>query len=77
MCKNWIELGHCRYGRKCQFAHGYNELTHKEPTNSKYKSKYCKQFHEKNHCPYGNRCLFRHEQREFEEVHNYSHVYQL
>lgn len=22
MCKNWIEQGFCRYGNKCQFAHG-------------------------------------------------------
>lgn len=22
MCKNWIEQGYCRYGTKCQFAHG-------------------------------------------------------
>merc|ERR1712113_896371 len=26
MCKNWIENRTCRYGKKCQFAHGYDEL---------------------------------------------------
>jgi hypothetical protein len=77
MCKNWIELGHCRYGRKCQFAHGNVEVSNKEPQNAKYKSKMCKQFHERQHCPYGNRCLFRHEQRELVELQNYHHVYLL
>lgn len=74
MCKNWIEQGFCRYGRKCQFAHGSQDLVTKEPQNAKYKSKFCKSFHEKGFCPYGNRCLFRHEQRSFEEVHTYHHV---
>jgi len=27
MCKNWKEKGNCRYGVKCLFAHGFNELT--------------------------------------------------
>ena len=26
LCKNWIENGSCRYGKKCQFAHGQEEL---------------------------------------------------
>ena len=26
LCKNWIENGGCRYGKKCQFAHGKEEL---------------------------------------------------
>lgn len=40
MCKNWIEIGTCRYGNKCQFAHGDQELINKlAPSNIKYKSK--------------------------------------
>jgi len=31
MCKNWIEFGFCRYGPKCQFAHGSTEMINKEP----------------------------------------------
>lgn len=27
MCKNWREKGSCKYGNKCLFAHGENELT--------------------------------------------------
>lgn len=26
MCKNWIESAYCRYGPKCQFAHGDTEM---------------------------------------------------
>ena len=39
LCKNWIENRVCRYGSKCQFAHGQHELIGKEPQNEKYKSK--------------------------------------
>ena len=27
MCKNWREKGSCRYGDRCLFAHGFDELT--------------------------------------------------
>lgn len=27
MCKNWREKGNCRYGDRCLFAHGTDELT--------------------------------------------------
>ena len=30
MCKNWREKGNCRYGDKCLFAHGDNELSRKK-----------------------------------------------
>lgn len=69
MCKNWIEVGTCRYGNKCQFAHGEQEMIAKlAPINAKYKSKTCTTFIEKLFCPYGKRCLFRHEDRTLEEV---------
>ena len=70
MCKNWIEIGLCRYGTKCQFAHGEHELMGKAPpiNNNKYKSKTCTTFNERLFCPYGQRCLFKHEDRCFDEV---------
>ena len=77
LCKNWIELRVCRYGSKCQFAHGHHELMSKEPQNDKYKSKQCKQFFTKGFCPYGNRCLFKHEQREIGELRTYFYTYKL
>jgi hypothetical protein len=26
LCRKWIETGKCKYGKKCQYAHGHNEL---------------------------------------------------
>ena len=26
LCKNWIEVGYCRYKNKCKFAHGQDEI---------------------------------------------------
>lgn len=66
MCKNWVEQGFCRYGNKCQFAHGTQEVQYKAPVpNNKYKSKACIQFSGKLACPYGQRCAFQHEMRTF------------
>ena len=74
LCKNWIEVGVCRYEGKCQFAHGEDELVGKMgPTNSKYKSKTCTTFNDKLYCPYGKRCLFRHDDRAIEEIFKYKY----
>ena len=32
MCKNWREKGECKYGVKCLFAHGEDELTKRGTT---------------------------------------------
>lgn len=79
MCKNWIEQGFCRYGHKCQFAHGTQEVVVKnDPVNDKYKSKQCKQFHERAFCTYGRRCQFRHDEGlQFSEVKNYYYVHKV
>ena len=82
MCKNWIESDgqYCRYGDKCQFAHGNHEKSlNLIPNNNKYKSKNCVQFHHENnfYCPYGMRCQFRHEERNFEEIHELYYVQKL
>ena len=47
LCKNWAETSFCRFGDKCQYAHGSDELSEdhhlylseqaKQP-NDKYKS---------------------------------------
>mmetsp|Transcript_22254 Transcript_22254/g.55822 ORF Transcript_22254/g.55822 Transcript_22254/m.55822 type:complete len:247 (-) Transcript_22254:139-879(-) len=50
----------CRYGLKCQFAHGREEL---RPVmrHPKYKTEICKTFHTIGTCPYGKRCRFIHQ----------------
>ncbi|ORZ17808.1 hypothetical protein BCR42DRAFT_325672, partial [Absidia repens] len=59
-CRNWTELGHCRYGTKCRYAHGANELR-KAPRHLLYKTQICRAYHEQGECPYGIRCTFIHE----------------
>ena len=55
LCKNWIEVGFCRYKDQCMFAHGHNEvmLPKNEPMR---KDKNCKTFFKTSQCPYGVRC---------------------
>lgn len=63
LCRQFIENGECKYGDKCQFAHGIPDLkdVNRHP---KYKTDYCKTFHSKGFCPYGPRCHFIHELHE-------------
>lgn len=80
MCKNWVESDglYCRYGDKCQFAHGSLEMKlTPEPLHYKYKSKECVQFHGTKYCPYGLRCMFQHEERSLDEIRNYYYVHKL
>jgi len=59
LCRSFCETGICRYGHKCQFAHGEHEL---RPVlrHPKYKTEICKTFSNTGTCPYGNRCRFIH-----------------
>lgn len=59
LCRSFVETGGCRYGTKCQFAHGKSEL---RPVlrHPKYKTEICKTFHTLGTCPYGTRCRFIH-----------------
>lgn len=59
LCRSFMETNTCRYGVKCQFAHGRHEL---RPVmrHPKYKTEICKTFHTLGTCPYGTRCRFIH-----------------
>eukprot|EP00741_Cyanophora_paradoxa_P001836 tig00000507_g1779.t1 len=59
LCKNFEEKGACRYGSKCQFAHGLAEMR-PLPRHPKYKSSPCIQFWTYGTCAYGTRCRFSH-----------------
>ena len=45
ICQRYMESGQCKYGEKCQFAHGEHELRviNKHP---KFKTVPCKTFHQ-------------------------------
>ncbi|XP_062873047.1 mRNA decay activator protein ZFP36 [Trichomycterus rosablanca] len=62
LCRSFQESGSCKYGNKCQFAHGENELRglHRHP---KYKTEACRTFYNFGYCPYGSRCHFIHEEK--------------
>jgi len=64
LCRSFSEKGVCRYGNKCQFAHGSHEqrsiLRH-----PKYKTEVCKTWRVSGSCRYGNRCRFVHPKEEW------------
>jgi len=59
LCRTFDENGTCRYGDKCQFAHGAAELR-TVARHPKYKTDLCRTFHTTGFCPYGSRCHFIH-----------------
>jgi hypothetical protein len=63
LCRPFEESGTCKYGDKCQFAHGAHELRclARHP---KYKTELCRTFHTSGFCPYGPRCHFVHNAEE-------------
>ena len=72
LCRPYEEAGDCKYGDKCQFAHGRHELRGLE-RHPKYKTELCRTYHTTSFCPYGPRCHFVHDQEEqtkSQEVHN-------
>ncbi|TSX85951.1 mRNA decay activator protein ZFP36L1 [Bagarius yarrelli] len=62
LCRSFQENSSCKYGNKCQFAHGESELRglHRHP---KYKTEACRTFYNFGYCPYGSRCHFIHEEK--------------
>ncbi|KAM9853578.1 mRNA decay activator protein ZFP36L1 [Aulostomus maculatus] len=59
LCRTFEESGACKYGTKCQFAHGLDELRGLS-RHPKYKTEPCRTFHTIGFCPYGARCHFIH-----------------
>ncbi|KAJ8009320.1 hypothetical protein DPEC_G00087660 [Dallia pectoralis] len=63
LCRPYEENGTCKYGDKCQFAHGLHELRSLS-RHPKYKTELCRTFHTIGFCPYGPRCHFIHNAEE-------------
>ncbi|XP_041920351.1 LOW QUALITY PROTEIN: mRNA decay activator protein ZFP36 [Alosa sapidissima] len=68
LCRTYAERGMCKYGSKCQFAHGLEELRdlNRHP---KYKTEPCRTFHSVGFCPYGIRCHFVHNNEDDDHAH--------
>lgn len=60
LCKTYSLIGSCKYGYKCRFAHGKEELVPKIITCPFYNQRICKAFMEKGYCAYGERCNYKH-----------------
>ncbi|KAM8921668.1 mRNA decay activator protein ZFP36L1 [Pelodytes ibericus] len=71
LCRPFEENGSCKYGDKCQFAHGLHELR-SLIRHHKYKTELCRTFHTIGFCPYGSRCHFIHnaEERRWGSLHD-------
>ncbi|XP_034384002.1 mRNA decay activator protein ZFP36L1b [Cyclopterus lumpus] len=63
LCRPFEENGTCKYGDKCQFAHGMHEVRSLS-RHPKYKTELCRTFHTIGFCPYGPRCHFIHNAEE-------------
>ena len=61
LCKNFEINGYCKYGDKCAYAHGIENLRSKVTNTTAYRTKKCVQFFEQGYCPYGSRCQFAHQ----------------
>lgn len=59
LCESFSTKGHCKYGNKCQFAHGLGELKFKQRSTN-FRTKPCVNWTKLGYCPYGKRCCFKH-----------------
>ena len=71
LCRPFEENGFCKYGEKCQFAHGIQEVRSLS-RHPKYKTELCRTYHTVGFCPYGPRCHFIHN----EDEHKLSEIIQ-
>lgn len=67
LCRPFEENGSCKYGDKCQFAHGGNELRNIS-RHPKFKTELCRTYHTIGFCPYGHRCHFIHNEEEMKAM---------
>ncbi|EDO14687.1 hypothetical protein Kpol_344p7 [Vanderwaltozyma polyspora DSM 70294] len=74
LCKTFTTKGYCKYGNKCQFAHGLHEVKFKSRSNN-YRTKPCINWTKLGYCPYGVRCCFKHgDDRDIELYKKAGHI---
>lgn len=59
LCESFATRGTCKYGNKCQFAHGLHELKLKQRSTN-FRTKPCVNWQKHGYCRYGKRCCFKH-----------------
>jgi len=67
LCRSFNEVGSCRYGLKCRFAHGDDDLR-PVARHKKYKTEPCKNYSRDGNCLYGSRCRFLHDEDDTRSV---------
>ncbi|KAL3515565.1 hypothetical protein ACH5RR_022467 [Cinchona calisaya] len=60
-CRSWEDFNPCRFGSKCQFAHGKEELRPSYFSKNKLEAQLCKSYSSRS-CAYGTKCRFVHDQ---------------
>ncbi|XP_018008730.1 uncharacterized protein LOC108666379 [Hyalella azteca] len=63
LCRAFQIRGNCRYGSRCNYAHGLDQLK-VSFHHGKYKTRNCQAYHESGYCRYGARCSFIHDLEE-------------
>ncbi|XP_068222604.1 uncharacterized protein [Palaemon carinicauda] len=63
LCRSFQVHGNCRYGARCNYAHGLQELRGAS-RHGKYKTRNCQSYHQTGYCRYGARCSFIHDPEE-------------
>ena len=61
LCKYYEINGYCKYGDRCAYAHGKENLRSKITNSTAYRTRKCSQFFKNGYCVYGNRCQFAHQ----------------
>lgn len=68
LCNNLIELGICKYGDRCHYAHGQHELRQVSRRHPKYRTETCKNFELTGKCPFGPRCSYVHPKPDLDQL---------
>src|SRR5690606_5123390 len=77
LCISFSNNGFCKYGNKCRFAHGKEELFDKSLACPKYKQTECISFYSYGFCNYGKRCHFKHDDRQLVTLNRSWYSYNL
>lgn len=68
LCRNFELTGRCKFGPKCSYAHGKDQLVTKKHINLHYKSKKCNKYFENGFCEYGSRCQYLHKEDSYTHI---------